>query len=202
VRWYEIQQLFCHVKFDVLLLLDCGYADLAGQRRDDIPPGPVELLAATEGALTPAPGPRSFTAAMIKVMKEHLEKEKQITISKLHAGLCHRKPNLYALPFHLHLRENQSYRSILLERLEEPKEQRASSSSWGSEMDLPIGMDHISTEPRVDAWVENLHRETTKGDISGIHVNDIIRTTGDIGKFVSETMYIRLATLGLRFKIW
>jgi hypothetical protein len=142
VRWYEIQQSLNNVKFDVLLLLDCCYAGQAGRGADYLPPGPVELLAAAGDTVTPGPGDGSFTAMMIEVMKQHLKKEKQIKISKLHAELVHRKSDLYTLPFHVYLREGLLERSILLECLDEPTEQEANSVPWKTAVDLTIGMDH------------------------------------------------------------
>jgi hypothetical protein len=188
VRWYEIQQSLNNVKFDVLLLLDCCYAGQAGRGADYLPPGPVELLAAAGDTVTPGPGDGSFTAMMIEVMKQHLKKEKQIKISKLHAELVHRKSDLYTLPFHVYLREGLLERSILLECLDEPTEQEANSVPWKTAVDLTIGMDHTPTKPRLDALIQHLRREAARAGISGIYVSKVLQITGDVGKFVEETL--------------
>jgi hypothetical protein len=188
VRWYEIQQLFHNVKFDVLLLLDCCYAGLAGRGLEYLPPGPVELLAASGDTETPGPGDGSFTAIMIEVMKKHLEKYKQIRISKLHTDLLHRKSDLYTLPFHVNLRESPSERSILLECLESPNEQGIVLPHWKAAVDLTIRLDHAATKSRLDALIRWLRMEAARAGVSEIRVNNVLQTTGDLSKFIEDTM--------------
>ncbi|GKU05625.1 hypothetical protein FLAG1_06314 [Fusarium langsethiae] len=71
VSWYVTQQLLFSAPGDVLLILDCCHASLitVGSKHGE---GRFELIAASaKGARTPVPGRRSFTRALIRLLKEH-----------------------------------------------------------------------------------------------------------------------------------
>ncbi|KAM0227882.1 hypothetical protein ACHAPO_011171 [Fusarium lateritium] len=71
VSWHVTQQLLFSALGDVLLILDCCHASLitGGSKDGD---GRFELIAASaKGAKTPVPGRRSFTRALIRLLKEH-----------------------------------------------------------------------------------------------------------------------------------
>lgn len=72
VSWHVTQQLLFSAVGDVLLILDCCHASLitGGSKDGD---GRFELIAASaKGAKTPVPGRRSFTRALIRLLKEHV----------------------------------------------------------------------------------------------------------------------------------
>lgn len=69
--WSPAQQLLFSAPGDVLLILDCCHASLItrGSKNEE---GRFELIAASaKGVKTPMPGPKSFTAALIKLLKQH-----------------------------------------------------------------------------------------------------------------------------------
>ncbi|KAF5724179.1 hypothetical protein FMUND_1081 [Fusarium mundagurra] len=71
VSWHVTQQLLFSAPGDVLLILDCCHASLItrGSKDGD---GRFELIAASaKGAKTPVPGRRSFTRALIRLLKEN-----------------------------------------------------------------------------------------------------------------------------------
>ncbi|WXC58110.1 hypothetical protein SNK03_004008 [Fusarium graminearum] len=72
VSWHVTQQLLFSAVGDVLLILDCCHASLiTGGSKDG--EGRFELIAASaKGAKTPVPGRRSFTRALIRLLKEHV----------------------------------------------------------------------------------------------------------------------------------
>jgi hypothetical protein len=188
VKWYQLQQqLFGDAKFDVLLLLDCCYAGLAGRGPVYIPPGPVELLAAAGDTVTPSPGDKSFTTIMIAVMKKHLEEYGQIRISDLHAKLVHRRADAFALPFHVNLREGPSERSILLEPLDTAEERGPIVSLSKTAVDLTIGLSDAPEPRRLDTSIHLLRSEPQRAGIAQLRVNRVLRTTGKLHKFMEET---------------
>jgi hypothetical protein len=187
VRWYDIQQQFHYVKFDVLLLLDCCYAGLAARGGAAyLPPGPVELLAAAGDTTTPAPGDGSFTAAMVEMMGKHLKEHNQISISAVYRDLVHRKSDLYALPYHVHLREGPSERSIVL-RPKESENRGTSLPFWKAEMDLTVRFEHDLTERGMNAIIRWLRTEAVRTGVSELRVNSVLKTTKDLGTFVEQT---------------
>ncbi|KAL1796259.1 hypothetical protein ACET3X_004799 [Alternaria dauci] len=193
VRWYEVQQLFIDVPFDVLLLLDCCHAAQAGRDTGDEaldkPPSGVELLAAAgDKAETPHPGDLSFTNGMIKLMKEWIKEKKQVKISELHAALVHRKADLYTTPFHVHLRAGPSERSVVLEKLPEPGEQTESMVAWRAAVSVTIGM----REPLTHAILKNIGRwlfdEAPNELVAGLKVERVLTQTANINDFIGNSL--------------
>lgn len=71
ISWYITQQLLFSAPGDVLLILDCCQASLIAHGIKD-GEGRFELIAASaKGAKTPAPGRRSFTRGLIRLLQEH-----------------------------------------------------------------------------------------------------------------------------------
>ncbi|KAG5796263.1 hypothetical protein H9Q69_004689 [Fusarium xylarioides] len=71
VSWHVTQQLLFSAPGDVLLILDCCHASLITRGSKD-GEGRFELIAASaKGAKTPVPGRRSFTRALIRLLKEN-----------------------------------------------------------------------------------------------------------------------------------
>ncbi|CAM1511327.1 Fc.00g088400.m01.CDS01 [Cosmosporella sp. VM-42] len=73
LSWHVTQQLLFSAQGDVLLILDCCNASLItrGSKDDG---GRFELIAASaKGVKTPVPGRRSFTRAIIRLLKQHAD---------------------------------------------------------------------------------------------------------------------------------
>ncbi|SCV30693.1 uncharacterized protein FFB14_03177 [Fusarium fujikuroi] len=71
VSWHVTQQLLFSAPGDVLLILDCCHASLISRGSKD-GDGRFELIAASaKGAKTPIPGRRSFTRALIRLLREN-----------------------------------------------------------------------------------------------------------------------------------
>jgi hypothetical protein len=71
IPWYITQQLLFSAPGDVLLILDCCQASLITRGIKD-GDGRFELIAASaKGAKTPAPGRKSFTRGLIRLLQEH-----------------------------------------------------------------------------------------------------------------------------------
>lgn len=71
--WHTTQNYLFAAEGDVLLILDCCHASLITKGRKD-EGGRFELIAASAiGRLTPVPGPSSFTKALIRLLKNHVE---------------------------------------------------------------------------------------------------------------------------------
>jgi hypothetical protein len=100
---------------DVLLILDCCYASLAGKGRDS--GGRVDLLAAApDGGTTPNPGPYSFTQHFVNVTKQGLEDGSELQISNI-ASLIHKRSS--QTPVYLPLRTgSENSNSIVLRPLQ------------------------------------------------------------------------------------
>jgi hypothetical protein len=196
VRWYEIQELFHDIMFDVLLLFDCCYAAQAGRSAGgetlDEPPGRVELLAAAgDKAETPHPGDGSFTVIMIKIMDEHIKKSGYIEISELHASLVNRKAGLFTIPFHVYIRAGRSKRSVVLEKLKAPGEQEDSMSTWRAAVGVTIGMREPLTQAVLDEIGRWLHAEAPRAFVAGFKVNRILEKTAEISSFIGDSLPVR-----------
>ena len=193
VRWYEIQQLFHDIKFDVLLLFDCCYAAQAGRSAGegtlDEPPGRVELLAAAgDKAETPHPGDNSFTVKMIKIMDEFIKKSNYIEISELHTSLVHRKAGLSTIPFHVYIRAGPSKRSVVLEKLKPPGEQEDSMVTWRAAVGVTIGMREPLTQAILDEIGRWLHAEEPRAFVAGFKVERVLRKTAEISSFIGDSL--------------
>ncbi|KAG5660856.1 hypothetical protein KAF25_002499 [Fusarium avenaceum] len=72
IPWHVTQQLLFSAPGDVLLILDCCQASLITRGTKD-GHGRFELIAASaKGAKTPAPGRKSFTRGLIRLLQEHV----------------------------------------------------------------------------------------------------------------------------------
>ncbi|KAF8538965.1 hypothetical protein BDD12DRAFT_805711 [Trichophaea hybrida] len=116
VNWYEIQPRLEKAEADVLILLDCCYAAQAGRGREQKEPNRCELLAACAmGVPTPAPGPRSFTTAVIREMKIMLSNSDEVVITELNRRLHKQESKVAQSPVHIDLRGASRRRSIRLQ---------------------------------------------------------------------------------------
>jgi hypothetical protein len=113
--WYKIQDDIQNLDIDILLLFDCCFAAQAG-RAEEAPLGRSELLAAAPmGAVTPKPGAKSFTVALMKEITSCFRQNNTVVIKDIHAKLVARQARLHATPVHVPLRLGK--RSIRLEQL-------------------------------------------------------------------------------------
>ncbi|KAI8930877.1 hypothetical protein NX059_011894 [Plenodomus lindquistii] len=113
--WYKIQDDLNDLDIELFLILDCCFAAQAG-RADSRPLGKAEFLAAAAmGSVTPRPGEKSFTVALIKEAARSLREDGFVIIIDLHARLMDRASRLHATPIHKNLRPGK--RSIRLEPL-------------------------------------------------------------------------------------
>ncbi|KAK4184109.1 hypothetical protein QBC35DRAFT_517793 [Podospora australis] len=112
--WHVTQQQLFSTRGDVLLILDCCDASLIA-RGDKDDGGRFELIAAcAKKAATPFPGRMSFTAALIRTLKQHAEKD--ISSESL-ASKLREDPKVTETPvFHDFVR--QSPTNIRLQRLD------------------------------------------------------------------------------------
>ncbi|KAG9189814.1 hypothetical protein G6011_06682 [Alternaria panax] len=193
VKWYEIQQQFLDIAFDVLLLFDCCYAAQAGRSAGegtlDEPPGRVELLAAAgDRAVTPEPGDGSFTAVMIKRMEERIKRDNCVDISELHASLAHRKSGLYTIPFHVYIRAGLSNRSVILERLEAPGEYKDGVDAWRAAVGITIGMREPLTHAILSEIGKWLHSEAPRALVAGLRVESVLGQTARINDFIGKSL--------------
>jgi hypothetical protein len=193
VKWYEIQQLFQDITFDVLLLFDCCYAAQAGRSAGegtlDEPPGRVELLAAAgDKAETPEPGDGSFTAIMIKRMEERIKRNNCVEISELHTSLTHRKSGLYTTPFHVYIRAGISKRSVILEKLKAPGEYEDNGDAWRAAVGITIGMREPLTHAMLEEIGRWLYAEAPRSLVAGLRVKEILGQTAKINDFIGESL--------------
>ena len=193
VRWYEIQQLFFDITFDVLLLFDCCYAAQAGRSSGegilDETPGGVELLAAaSDRTETPQPGDGSFTTAMIKRMNELIKKDRRVEISELHTLLVHRAADLYTVPFHVHIRAGLSKRSIVLEKLKAQDEYDDTAVAWKSAVGITIGMREPLNPAMLDQIKRWLYAEAPRSFVAGFKVERVLRQTAAISDFIENSL--------------
>jgi hypothetical protein len=114
--WYRIQDDIQNLDIDILLLFDCCFAAQAG-RAEEALLGRSELLAAAPmGAVTPKPGTKSFTVALMKEIVSCYRQNSTVIVKDLHAKLVARQARLHATPVHVPLRLGK--RSIRLEQLQ------------------------------------------------------------------------------------
>jgi hypothetical protein len=113
--WYKIQEDLQGLDIDLLLLFDCCFAAQAG-RADDSRLGRFELLAAAPmGMVTPKPGPKSFTVALMNEVATSFQESGVAIIKDIQARLVVLQARLHATPVHVPLRAGK--RSIRLEKL-------------------------------------------------------------------------------------
>ncbi|KAF1992974.1 hypothetical protein P154DRAFT_591727 [Amniculicola lignicola CBS 123094] len=206
VRWYEIQQLFLDIKFDVVLLFDCCYAAQAGRSAGeetlDEPPGCVELLAAAgDKAETPHPGDGSFTVTMIRIMDKYMKTNNNIEISTLHTLLVHRNAGLSTIPFHVYIRAGPSKRSVVLKKLKAPGEQEDSTVAWRAAVGVTIGMREPLTQAILDEIGRWLHAEAPRAFVAGFKVERVLRRTADISGFIKDSLPERSGAVAQSLKI-
>lgn len=124
--WYKIQEDLENLEIDLLLLFDCCFAAQAG-RANDVRLGRFELLAAAPmGMMTPKPGPKSFTVALMKEIKVSFQERNAAVVIDIHGKLVARQAYLHATPVHVPLRSGK--RSIRLERIPESTAQSMSDN--------------------------------------------------------------------------
>lgn len=193
VKWYEIQQNFRDIVFDVLLLFDCCYAAQAGRSAGegtlDEPPGGVELLAAAgDKAETPGPGPRSFTVAMIKFMEEYIKEKSCVEISELHASLVNERAALYTTPFHVYIRAGATSRTVVLEKLPTPEEYEDSMVAWRAAVSVTIGMREPLTQAILDEIGIWLFAAAPGSLVAGFKVDKVLQQTARINNFLGDSL--------------
>ena len=183
VDWFDIQPKLKNSQGDVLVLLDCCHGAQAARGRLKLPIR-VELLAACPmDSLTPGPGPRSFTTALMREIKNHLDTDGFIFMDQLHSSLAARDRRLFATPFYSKLGVG-GRRSIRLEPLLD-----------GS---TPVDLDaesviHLSVSARgflatedLDSIAQWLNNDTPRF-VSALEVEKVVLTTKQLQSIIDTS---------------
>ncbi|KAK0670323.1 hypothetical protein QBC41DRAFT_96514 [Cercophora samala] len=156
VKWYKIQDQIKEVRSetDMLLILDCCFAAQAGRGSDDSS-GRLEILAAAAmGVKTPLPGPKSFTAAVIRNMKRSVAQDGFVVISELQYRLTKREEGLFTTPIYIGLTGG---RSIRLEPINPNDEQPTNISEAKIFLQLLIKVKDELTDKntkKISQWIK------------------------------------------------
>lgn len=171
---------------DVLLILDCCYASLAGKGRDS--GSRVDLLAAApDGGTTPSPGPYSFTQHFVNVIKQGLQDGSELQISNI-ASLIHKLSS--QTPVYLPLRAGRgNSNSIVLRPLQPQLNAEDSESAHIKSSGGAFSFTVIVPEPPSELHVKQLGewiKTSAPRSISSIRVDSIIDLSNSLREFALD----------------
>ncbi|KAF2184806.1 hypothetical protein K469DRAFT_688414 [Zopfia rhizophila CBS 207.26] len=162
----------------LLLLFDCCFAAQAGRAGSESL-GKSELLAAAAmGMMTPMPGERSFTVALIKEILASYKETGVVLVKDVHTQLVKRKARLHATPIHINLRPGK--RSIQLERLPDKNTSKDNTTLHGPYIPLVLKTKEDIGRLNIDSFVRWLGEDRPR-DILSVQV---LETTSHIQGFV------------------
>lgn len=178
--WFVIQPKLSHSEADVLLLLDCCFGAQAARGRQI--PSRVELLAASAmGVKALPPGPRSFTAALLKELKDVPNSTLGITVSELHRRLCHRNADLLQTPVHVDLGSG-TRKSIKLKQLNAGSI-IAAEEVKGPQLNLQVTLRDVITKASLPTIINWLKHDAPP-IVSRMTVQSLVSTTEKVQKFI------------------
>lgn len=180
--WFLIQPKLRNSDADVLLLLDCCFGAQAARGREV--PSRVELLSASAmGVQAPPPGPKSFTTALIRELKDAAKSPLGITILELHRRLSQRSAGLLQTPFHVDLGTG-TRRSI---RLKSSKlcSTVDTDDAVGPQLTLRVTLRDIITKTSLPLIVQWLKHEAPP-IVSRMTVEKVVSKTEKVQKFIFD----------------
>ena len=166
------------------MLLDCCFGAQAGRASTALPRRVELLAAAAMGVQTPMPGPRSFTAGLIKGIHACLSERGFVITSDLHSKLVTRGANLIATPVYVRLKHGAKDRSIRLEPLR-GKQIVSSEEVNGASLRLLISTLGPIDKYRMEEIAEWLSSEVP-GSIAALQVEEVLQTTARICSSIQD----------------